>query len=195
MKLKLLTLLATGLFAVSAQSAVFGQYESFSKSEFDNQGGYAFWSGINAVRAQTAGAPSRGIPENPFICVDGRQVPGFVGWDGYCYVEYKKVWRNSNYSILKHSSASPGKYYTWKSIGKDYKLTGNEVTAGNRDSGEFTYHCIAYKWVDFPWVSTNFVGKYVPNQNRCYVPTGTKSGDRTHIDINNSDGALILVEQ
>ena len=195
MKLKLLTLLATSLFAVSAQSAVIGQYLSYSKSEFDRDRPYS--NGLlGAVQANSNGLPSRGIPKNPIICVDGRQVPGVVAWDGNCYVEYNgKSWRNSSYSILKHSSSNPGTIFTWKWIGKDYRMTGNEVTAGGRDSGDYTYHCVVNKFHESRGYVADLIGKYVPNHDRCYLPDGTGSRDRTHVDITNSKGAYILVQQ
>ena len=168
MKTKYLAGIASIILTTSVQAATMGNYVPFSQQEYIN----------SCYNGPGVKASIWGDQIGPMVCIDDRRVPGVVSGDGKCYVEYKKNWRNSNYSILM----GPRQGVTWKRIGRNYSLTGKEITGGARDSGEYSYHCVAEKFVD-GFGRTKFVGKYIPNQNRCYVTTGEGERDRTHVDI------------
>ncbi|MDK2593668.1 hypothetical protein [Pseudoalteromonas obscura] len=168
MTTKYLAGVASILFTVGVQAATMGNYVPFSQQDYIN----------NGYNGPGVKAPLNGNQFDPMVCIDGRRVPGVVSADGNCYVEYKKNWRNSDYSILM----APSGGYTWKRIGRGYNLTGKEITGGARDSGEYSYHCMAEKYIN-GYGKIKVVGKYIPNQDRCYLTTGEREGDRTHIDI------------
>lgn len=187
---------AASFISLSANSAVFGSYVQSSKSEFDQNRGkynnaqfasflmdaYTYKSDIafNYFPSEYAGVLHKltGVPINYHsnaICVDNtsRKVPGKLLGDGYCYVEWGgKNWKNSEYRILQNDFD-----YSWRPLTKNYKLKGDEVTAGGWDTNEYSYHCIAES-VYYGYENPRFrvLGKYIPRLNTCFVGIGTDKG-------------------
>lgn len=189
---------AASFISLNANSAVFGSYVKSSQAEFDL---------YHAIHSYQAAPGQKDVWNSPLtwpefypfemgnlnhpdragtygICVDNtsRKVPGKLADDGYCYVEWKgENWRNSEYLVLQQDYD-----YSWRKIGKNYKLKGDEVTAGGWDAGNYSYHCIAeseyagrYRY--------RVLGKYIPSHNRCYIGLGRNKRDTAAVEI----GALL----
>ncbi|AOT10602.1 DM9 repeat-containing protein [Pseudoalteromonas luteoviolacea] len=196
-KLLLITSLGAALFSLNAESAVFGSYISTDKSNFNRAWEDIHWRhGTSHLHpqivdyAESSGkwpyfSPSPILGLNlsfggPGICIDNssRKVAGKI-INGSCYVEHNgKNWKNDSYKYLAYD-----KSYTWREVHSNYRLQGDEVTAGGWDSGEYVYHCVAEGWHGDR--SYRIVGKYIHNQKRCYVGVGEHKNRTDHASLHN----------